>query len=737
MQVTGAIQEPGGKRGSLQGSMVRGAIRLGLNSKPLIPRAPFIRGAPSYYVKLGAPEPRRHHRLEFVPGDPIIGSMNRHWKRWRDMGAPRLLCQWLHHGVPLRWSGPAPRVTNDIREPVANQEVLREMRKMEEDGAFVETSGEDVVLSPIFLIPKRDGGRRLIHDLRYVNRFLKAPHFTLHGIQDTAAVVRRSEWLCSLDLKRGYQQLLMSQEARKFLGTRIGGRTLVSTVLPFGLNISPYIFTRYTNWVAGLIRRKTGLNVACYIDDFILGGQTKEDVERGLKKVKEMFRELGLVLSDKKETVVARETEFLGFTWSAERKTIGVTEERRREYKRRVKNLLRTPQPAKRWRSVIGKLIFLRDAVGQSLRHVRSLLRAVRGTNLSKKITPEGEVKEDLHWWLQMLAQRKEISLIYREVTASITTDASEVGLGYVLEVGKLRIEKSIPVKENGTHINTRELQALMQCLDEQGGILAGRKVNWWGDNITALAAVRREGTQNLGRETWYTTKKILDILAQRNIQLVPRYVPSALNKTADDLSRLNERSSGWEQALRSICNAWGPCTTDPFGLTQVPKTPWQDLKWIDQRALLKPPTRDIPEILNILKEVHDGRPRKERPSMWERCAVLITPTWQGALWWSQLEALRVGWLDLGRIPDKNLADWETRNGRSPSWTASLVATRRVSDLNRPKEDTNQSRGDLEHGWEQQSNRKKQEASQNSFLDTWKRERYLLLENPSKQNTEF
>lgn len=123
---------------------------------------------------------------------------------------------------------------------------------------------------------KKNGGTRLIHDLREINQHIRAPHFTLKGARDAASVVTNSEWLCTLDLKRGYQHVFMEVEAWKYLGAWIGRETVVSDVLPFGLSLSPYVFTRSTSWVVGVIRRKTGLKVGVYIDDFLLGANSKQ-----------------------------------------------------------------------------------------------------------------------------------------------------------------------------------------------------------------------------------------------------------------------------------------------------------------------------------------------------------------------------------------------------------------------------------------------------------------------------
>lgn len=637
--------------------------------------SPFGGGALGYYTHLGAPEPRPRLPLEDIPGNPVIGSMSRAWKAWKSHGAPRLLYQWLRSGVPIRWKGAPPQARAEEERGTQSEEVRQEMKQLLRDGAFMASNEEGVITSPVFLIPKRSGGKRLIHDLRAVNAHIAAPHFTLHGARDAAAVVRNSNWLCTLDLKRGYQQIYMERDARRFLGAKVGDDTVVSLVLPFGLALSPYIFTRFTNWLARLVRRRTGLHVAVYIDDFIVGSETKEKLEEGLVVLRSLFKDLGVVLSEEKSSSVSKEVEFLGFQWSAATKTIKVTEDRRKEYRRALKNLARTPQPVTRWRNVIGKLIFLREAIGPTLRHTRSLLRSIRGRKLGARVVPSQEAREDLHWWIEALAKQQEMSLAIKETTASITTDASEGKLGYILEMGKVREEKTLQADNEAKHINTKELEALYKCLVENQDILRGRKAIWYSDNVTAKACVTRQGTQAISKDTWETTKKVIDLMERNNISLIAKHVPGALNCAADSLSRPDEEKEPWAKALEAVTGRWGPLEIDPYGFIKQSSGPVEDLHWADKRALLKPRVTEIPRLLGLLSLVKLEQPDKAPASLWPGAAVVITPTWRGAIWWEQLEQLRTDWIELGRISDRNLLAWQDRNGHEPSWTASLVAT--------------------------------------------------------------
>lgn len=674
-------------------------------------KVPFEGRASGYYSHLGAPERKACAPLKPIEGDGVVGAMSAHWEEWKKLGAPRLVVQWLRQGVPLRWKGAPPKqkVVLGNKQP---KEVEAEMDKLVEAGAFVRQ--ECKVSSPTFIIPKRDGTNRLIHDLRQINSALDAPSFTLRGAQEAADVVRASGALVTLDLRRGYQQVAVAEEARAFLGAQWRGTTVASTVLPFGLSISPYIFTRITGWLARMIRKSFGLHAAVYIDDFLIGAKDKETLEAGLVKVKELFGRLGVILSPKTSHIPRAEVEYLGFVWNADKKTVSITSERRKEYRRKIKNLLRTGQSRKVWLQTIGKLLFLREVVGPALRHVRSLMHQTRRRAGEKLVEAAGEAREDLLWWLETLAHPVSFSLNKVPVSAAITTDASSSWLGGTLEfwgedgkkdtrdTGKQETEGSqetmkegqvqgkeidtnkdqerkvfqVKSKDPDCHINIKELEALYRAIKENKEDLRGRSALWFTDSVTAKAAIARQGTQGLGQEAWTMTKKILDLLQEQKISLLPRHVLGRLNCQADSLSRPGEERDSWETALMKITNTWGPLQEDPWGFTKEPKTIVETLEWRNKRSLLVPPVSKIPETLDLLERVRGIAPRCP-PTAWEQMAVLVTPLWRGSAWWPRLETMREEWIQLGRLPHRGLRRWMTRNGHWADWTASLIAVGR------------------------------------------------------------
>ena len=225
-----------------------------------------------------------------------------------------------------------------------------------------------------------------------------------------------------------------------------------------------------------------------------------------------------------------------------------------------------------------------------------------------------------------------------------------------------------------GEHRCKHQCKRTRSAPEVLGDILEGMRVLWYTDSITARAAVMRQGTQNLSLDTWKVAKTILDIMERRQIKITAKHVPGALNRLADALSRPGQAEDKWEEALRRIVSIWGPMEFDPYGFAKASTGPVEDMKWSERRTLLKPPVAKIPELLELIKLKLDLEPRKNPPSFWESCAILVTPTWKQSLWWNQLVEMRRDWLDLGQIPEKTFRGWETRNSHPPSWTASLIA---------------------------------------------------------------
>lgn len=202
---------------------------------------------------------------------------------------------------------------------------------------------------------------------------------------------------------------------------------------------------------------------------------------------------------------------------------------------------------------------------------------------------------------------------------------------------------------------------------------LRGRRVVWYSDSTTALAAVRKQGTQKLSQATWQVTKEVLDLAEHEKITILPKHVPGRLNCAADALSRPEEERSSWERALERIAREWGPMQEDPCGATRAPTSLMESLEWARGRALLLPGVQSIGEVLELVELCAAETEPAGHPSMWDRMAVLVTPLWRGSAWWPTVERVRTRYIHLGRLASEDTRQWQQRNGHAPEWTASLI----------------------------------------------------------------
>ncbi len=129
--------------------------------------------------------------------------------------------------------------------------------------------------SPYFIVPKKSGGLRLILDLRVLNR---APHklpFKMLTQKRIFGCVRPLDWFAAIDLKDAYFHVSILPRPRPFLRFAFEGRAYQYKVLPFGLSLSPRVFTKVTE--AALVPlRERGVRILNYLDDWLILSQSRK-----------------------------------------------------------------------------------------------------------------------------------------------------------------------------------------------------------------------------------------------------------------------------------------------------------------------------------------------------------------------------------------------------------------------------------------------------------------------------
>jgi len=163
--------------------------------------------------------------------------------------------------------------------------------------------------SPVIVVPKKDGSKRICIDYRKLNKVTKTEKWPIPNILDILDRFKGSSWFSVIDLKSGYWQIKMDPDSieKTAFSTPDGHYEFLR--LPFGLKNAPGDFSRIMNIVLG------GLEfVEVYLDDITIHSETLEQHIRHLQIVFKKFRDARLKINGKKCIWCSRSINVLGHT---------------------------------------------------------------------------------------------------------------------------------------------------------------------------------------------------------------------------------------------------------------------------------------------------------------------------------------------------------------------------------------------------------------------------------------
>ncbi|KAL0186640.1 hypothetical protein M9458_018310, partial [Cirrhinus mrigala] len=166
--------------------------------------------------------------------------------------------------------------------------------------------------SPYFIVPKKGGGLRPILDLRVLNRALLKLPFKMLTLKHILTCVRVQDWFVAVDLKDAYFHVSILPRHRPFLRFAFEGRAYQYMVLPFGLSLSPRVFTKVAEAALSPLR-EMGIRILDYLDDWLILAHSWDLVCAHRDMVLNHLAQLGLRVNwEKSKLSPAQRISFLG-----------------------------------------------------------------------------------------------------------------------------------------------------------------------------------------------------------------------------------------------------------------------------------------------------------------------------------------------------------------------------------------------------------------------------------------
>lgn len=421
-------------------------------------------------------------------------------------------------------SDPNPCQSPMYRYPEHAKMLVSQMLvEMEERGVIEPSSA--AWLSPIVLVNKPDGSKRMCLDFRQVNERLAADLYPLPRLEDLVNVAAGHQYYATLDLKDAYFQIVLDEESRDLTTFSDGISLYRFRRLPFGLSCAPAIFSRKMAEILTPLLREGW--VKNYLDDIILWAENFDQLMERLGRLFALLEEKGIKLNLTKCDLVKQEVKFLGHRVSKD----GSTPDQKNLEAIREQA---PPKNVKQVRRFIGMCGFYRKFVPNFSKIAMPL------TNLMK-----GDVKFSWTDECQVAFEALKTKLMSTPILASyqpelplvLVTDASDECVGAVLH--QVQPDKSVrPLGYYSKKISKCEQKYSVTDKEALAVVLACRHFHHylWGTNFEIqtdhqpLTTIFRRRTKSPRVTRW--------MLEMREYHFRVKYVKGKDNVVADQLSR-------------------------------------------------------------------------------------------------------------------------------------------------------------------------------------------------------
>ncbi|XP_037611715.1 uncharacterized protein LOC119479819 [Sebastes umbrosus] len=518
------------------------------------------------------------------------------------------------------------------------KKVIAKVRPSEQQAGFYST---------YFLVPKKDGGIRPILDLRRLNTYIKVLPFRMLHTRHILESIEQGEWFTTIDLKDAYFHVPICRAHWQFLRFAFQGQAYEFKVLPFGLSLSPRVFTRVVAAALSPLQR-AGLKILPYLDDWLVCASSREQVMQHTGRVLAHVQSLGFRVNLKKSNLEPRqETVFLGLCLNSLMMKASLTPQR----VARILTVLRIFRLGKRLQLVhFQRLLGLISAavlvIPLGLLRARPLQRWLNAFNLHPrrdrhvKLRVTQSCQRALSPWRdhKLLTQGVPLGNLPSRRTL-VSTDASMTGWGAVWEGIMARGVWKPPWDTE--HINVLELRAVHLALRAFLPFIRGRHVLVKSDSSAAVYHVNHQGgTKSL--RCLKVAQRLLPWAFPRLASLKAVYVPGVLNRAADLLSRSGPLPGEWRlhpEVVASLSTQFGMAQVDLFASKETAHCQlWFSLRppggplgldalsheWPKGLQYAFPPLPLIPHVLDRINRGHYK-------------VLLVAPRWPGRHWFPAL----------------------------------------------------------------------------------------------------
>ncbi|XP_070571308.1 uncharacterized protein [Ptychodera flava] len=357
-------------------------------------------------------------------------------------------------------------------------------------------------------------------------------------------------YLAKVDLKSAYRSVPISIDSQRAMGLRyklMQHKTwtyMVDTRLPFGAAKSPEIFTRITQSITRMMRRKGYDVVIVYLDDFLIIADSKLACEQAFNALQQLLQQLGFSINWDKVVEPTQCLTFLGIEINAQTRTLSLDDTKLQEVSDLLEYWLPKRRATKReLQQLIGKLNWAARVIRGGRTFLRRLIDVTNSVSRqSHHIRLNRQARADISWWANLSKSFNGTAFFIEETPLPqqiFTTDAcSAAGAGiYANDWFYTRWSADHPTTADA-HINLKELYTVLLACRRWHRFWDKRHIVVYTDNTTTMYIINSGTSRNATAMEWL--RELFWLSAISNFQITARYVRTNDND-ADSVSRLHE----------------------------------------------------------------------------------------------------------------------------------------------------------------------------------------------------
>ena len=420
---------------------------------------------------------------------------------------------------------PQPIFVKQFRIPdTYENEILKHVEEWQKTGVIEECTSP--YNSPVFCVPKKDGGLRIVQDLRQINKNSFEDKYAIKDVQECVEVIGKanSRIFSTMDMASGFWQQNLEEDSRDYtaftiplLNTQFRWRRTV-----MGLQGAPASFSRLT----ALVFRGID-NAITYIDDLLTHSQTHEEQMAILQQCFDRMRTFNMKFNIKKCVFGATSVTYLGFQISEE----GVSPATDKVAAVRT---FTPPSNMKEVRAFVGFCNYFRRMVPNFSRMAGPLIAMTKLTSGWKSGQLPPEALQSFEDMKRALSSSPVIGFAKTGGQYILTVDAATTGLGAILsqthqneEVIVSYWSRTVREHERNYTPYMLEMTAVCSALEHFHENIFGKRVIVYTDHKPLL------GASNIQKKT---INRLVENMNIYDIDL--RYKKGGDNQGADYLSR-------------------------------------------------------------------------------------------------------------------------------------------------------------------------------------------------------